>query len=324
MFSPQVICGETIMNSLMPARNARQAVPYKFARVVTVLAAFLFVLVVSNDARAHEGTQPSGIKIVVIGATARTANELIPQALWRGHEVIAFARRPQRVRYASHPRLTVVKGDVYDQASIEAALSGDGSEIVISIYGPRVDPTVEIPETDLMSQGTRNIIAAMKAKGNTRLFVTGSMAAPRIWRKGYKPDTPKPDDVTAESGLWGYNLRGPYNDMGVMEEITRESGLDYIILRPGQLLVEPARGTHRATVSESEVPSGRVIMYADFASWILDQLESDEYLYETVSIFSDTLMSDVPGIDFEAAVKNLRAMKAEAEADLAAAAEQEQ
>ena len=31
--------------------------------------------------------------------------------------------------------------------------------------------------------------------------------------------------MTAESGLWGYNLRGPYNDMGLMEEITRVSDL---------------------------------------------------------------------------------------------------
>lgn len=284
--------------------------------IVTTLAIGLAAVFAPSDASAHSGTEASGVKIVVIGSTARTADELIPQALWRGHEVIALARRPQRVRYQSHPRLTVVKSDVYDQASMEAVLTGE--EIVISVYGPRVDPTIEMPETDLMSQGTRNIIAAMKAKGNKRLFVTGSMAAPRVWRLGYKPDTPIPENVSANSGLWAYNLRGPYNDMGLMEEITRESGLDYIILRPGQLLIEPPRGTQIATISEEEIPSGRVIMYADFAAWILDQVESDEYLYKTVSIYSDTLMSEVPGTDFETAVKNLKAKKAEVEADLAA------
>ena len=59
-------------------------------------------------------------------------------------------------------------------------------------------------------------------------------------------------------------------------------------------------------------------MYDDFAAWILDQVQSDEYLYKTVSIYSDTLMSEVPGTNFETAVKNLKAMKAEVEADLAA------
>ncbi len=266
--------------------------------------------------QAHEGTEPSGIKIVVIGATARTANDLIPQALWRGHKVVALARRPQRVRHARHPRLTISKGDVYDQESIEAVLTG--KEVVISVYGPRVDPTEEVPETDLMSQGTTNIINAMKKKGNTKLMVTGSMAAERVKEAGYIADTPKTDDITPESGLWIYNLRGPYNDMLKMEEITKQTDLDYIILRPGQLLIEPPRGDLKVAVDDEPVPSQMVIMYSDFAAWILDQVESDEYVGKTVSIFSDTPMSEVEGTGFESAVKKLKAAKEQADADLAA------
>ncbi len=64
---------------------------------------FLLALsLVSTTVRSHEAGDPSGLEILVIGATSRTANELIPQALWRGHEVIAFARRPYRVRFAGH------------------------------------------------------------------------------------------------------------------------------------------------------------------------------------------------------------------------------
>jgi putative NADH-flavin reductase len=290
-------------------------------KVLSISNAIAILLLVqvswSTQSSAHQGTEPSGVKIVVIGATARTADDLIPQALWRGHEVVAFARRPYRIRHTDHPRLTKLKGDVYDLASIEAALSGDGKEIVISLVGPRVDPTVAIPETDLLSQGTTNIIAAMKSKGNKRLFVSGSMAAPRVWRLGYEADTPQPANITPENGLWAYNLRGPYNDMRNMEEITRKSGLDYIILRPGSLVVEPPRGTARVTVSEDEVPSKRVVMYSDFAAWILDQLESDEFLFKTVSIFSDTLRSELPTQSFESSIEGLRKMKEEAEADLA-------
>ena len=267
-------------------------------------------------AEAHQGAEPSGVRLVIIGATSRTADELIPQALWRGHEVIAFARRPQRVRHAAHPRLTIAKGDVYDQDSIEAVLTGD--EIVISVYGPRVDPTEEVPETDLMSQGTTNIINAMKKKGNTKLMVTGSMAAERVLDAGFTADTPKTPDITPENGLWIYNLRGPYLDMLEMEKITKVSGLDYIILRPGQLMIEPPRGDARVAVDDEPIPSQRVIMYADFAAWILDQVESDEYLGKTVSVFSDTPMSEVAGTDFESAVKQLQAIKAQVDADLAA------
>ncbi len=281
------------------------------AALLTGMVALL-VQVFSTGAVAHDGTEPSGVTVVVIGGTARTANDLIPQALWRGHEVVALARRPYRVRYASHPRLTVVKGDVYDKASIEAALSGDGSEVVISLYGGRQDPSIPMPETDIYSQGTTNIIEAMKAKGNTRLIVTTSMAAPHVAER-YTTESTEPVD----DRIWLFNLRGPYLDMLKMEGITKASGLDYIIWRPGQLVIEPARGNLLLAVDGEPVPSQRVVTYADSAAWLLDQVESDDFLYKTVSTFSEIKMSDMEGMDFESAVANNKAAMAEAEADLA-------
>ena len=311
------------MKTLMTwARWVRQTPKVLFATLVTCLLTVGASLIDATVARAHELHEASGIKIVIIGATARTANYMIPQALWRGHEVVAFARRPQRVRHKPHPRLTIVKGDVYDQASIEAALSGNGKEVVISVYGPRVDPTVEIPETDLMSAGTTNIINAMKAKGNRRLFVTTSTAMQEVVKRGYKADTPKPEGISGASGLWFYNLRGPYNDMLKMEGIVKESGLDFIIFRPAQLMEEPPRGNLLLTVN-TETPNRRIIMYPDFAAIILDQLASDKHLGDTIGVYSETTMDQVENVDFESAVKKLKAIKAEVDADLAEAAAEE-
>jgi putative NADH-flavin reductase len=283
-----------------------------YATAVFCILTVLFAQVFSSDALTHEGTEPSGITVLIIGGTARTANDLIPQALWRGHNVVALARRPYRVRHAPHPRLKVVKGDVYDKASIEAALSGDGSEVVISLYGGRQDPSIPTPITDIYSQGTTNIIEAMKAKGNMRLVVTTSMAAPHVAERYTNESTELVDER-----IWLFNLRGPYLDMLKMEEIVKVSGLDYIIWRPGQLIIEPARGDLKLAVDDEPVPSRRVVTYADSAAWILDQVESDDFLYKTVSTFSDIKMSDMEGMDFESAVANRRAAKAEADADLA-------
>jgi len=307
---------KTLMTS---ARWVRQTPNVLFATLVTCLLTVGASLIDATVARAHEPNEASGIKIVIIGATARTANYMIPQALWRGHEVVALARRPHRVRHKPHPRLTIVKGDVYDQTSIEAALSGNGNEVVISVYGPRVDPTVEVPETDLMSAGTTNIINAMKAKGNRRLFVTTSTAMQEVVKRGYKADTPKPEGISGASGLWFYNLRGPYNDMLKMEGIVKESGLDFIIFRPAQLMEEPPRGNLLLTVN-TETPNRRIIMYPDFAAIILDQVDSDAHLGDTIGVYSETTMDQVENVDFESAVKKLKAIKAEVDADLAAEA----
>ena len=261
---------------------------------------FLLALsLVSTTVRSHEAGDPSGLEILVIGATSRTANELIPQALWRGHEVIAFARRPYRVRFAGHERLTIVKGDVYDQSTIAAALSGDGDEIVITLVGPRTEPGKEIPEMDLLSTGTVNIIEAMRARGNNRLIAASSTAVERIAKLGYKADTPRPEGLTETTGLWYYFMRGPYNDMIKMEGIVRNSGLDFIIVRPGQMLVEPAYGNIKLAV-DSETPKQPLITYADFAAFILDQLESDQYLGTTVGVYSDRKMEFGKNVDFAA------------------------
>ena len=291
-----------------------------YAWLAALLAPLLSIALLSPIADAHQPGEPSGITILVIGATAKTANELIPQALWRGHEVIAMARRPYRVRHAPHERLTIVRGDVYDQASIEAALSGDGSEVVVSIYGPRIDPSVEIPETDLSSQGTTNIINAMKAKGNTRLFATSSTSVQEVARLGYKANTPKPEGLKPGKGLWFYNLRGPYNDMLKMENIVLESGLEATVLRPGQLLILPPTGDILLTVDE-ETPNRRIITYPDFAAFILDQVESPQYVGHIVGIYSATEMDfskDSGNVDYDASFRMLQKQRLEAEADLAA------
>ena len=290
------------------------------ARLVAAVTLLLVSPLIATGVGAHEADQSSGIKILIVGATAKTANELIPQALWRGHEVIALARRPYRVRHAPHERLTIVRGDVYDQASIEAALSGDGSEVVVSIYGPRIDPSVEIPETDLSSQGTTNIINAMKAKGNTRLFATSSTSVQEVAKLGYKADTPRPEGLEPGKGLWFYYLRGPYNDMLRMEKIVLDSGLDATVLRPGQLLILPATGDILLTV-DTETPNRRIITYADFAAFILDQVESPQYEGHIVGIYSATEMDfskDGGNIDYDASFKLLERQRLEAEADLAA------
>ena len=301
----------------MSNRPARRCLQAGF----TVLSIILLAgLLGAKPIRAHDLGETSGIKILVIGATSRTADELIPQALWRGHEIIAFARRPQRVRFAEHERLTIVKGDVYDKATIEAALSGKGDEIVITLIGPRTEPGTEVPEMDLMSTGTTNIIEAMKAKGNHRLFAASSTAVQTVAKLGYKADTPRPEGLNETNGLWYYFMRGPYNDMIKMEGIVRDSGLDFIIMRPGQMLVEPAYGNIKLAV-DTATPKQPLITYADFAAFILDQLETDQYLGTTVGVYSDRKMEFGKNVDLAAEEAKRMQSYRQLQKDLASGAE---
>jgi len=119
---------------------------------------------------------------------------------------------------ARHERLTVVAGDVYDRASLEAAI-GRG-DVVICMVGPRVDPFREVPPMDLFTTGTRNLIAAMQAKGSRRLLMASSI--------GVENEFPQvqPDAMKEPGRMWLWNSRWLYKDMRDMEDIVRTSGPD--------------------------------------------------------------------------------------------------
>ena len=127
-----------------------------------VMSACVFVVSLGSVSAQQQSLSP----IVVIGATARSAPEILHQALVQGRRIVGLARSPERIEF-SHENFTTVKGDVYDVDSIAAALTGN--EVVISLIGPSYVPGKEVTSVDLYSVGSANIITAMRRKGNTRL-----------------------------------------------------------------------------------------------------------------------------------------------------------
>lgn len=252
---------------------------------VATLAALVITLV--PVARGDASTNPP---IVVIGATAKSSVEIIRQALAAGHDVTGVARRPADVTL-THPRLKVLKGDVYDQASLEAALTG--KEVVISMVGPRFDPSdqSETPATfDLFTTGTANIIAAMKKKGNGRLLVASSLGV----EDEFPTVKPAPGDFRLG---WLWKSRYLYKDMKDMEGVVRASGLDYVIFRPPFLVEEPARKDYKLSVNAPS-PKGTMMTYADFGAFVLAQVEGRQYLGDAVGMYTGRQLKFGENADF--------------------------
>ncbi len=230
-------------------------------------------------------------KLVVIGATAKSSQELIWQALAAGYQVTGVARNPTQIELR-HERLRILQGDVYDANSMAAALDGD--ETVISMVGPRVDPTREVTSMDLFTKGTANIIAAMKKKGNRRLLVASSLGVEN--QSKIPRDKPLANDPSV---MWLWNSRLLYADMKAMEDLVRASGLEYVIFRPGFIIEQPARRDLQFAVNQ-ESPKGRMITYADFAEFVLEQVDGRKYIGKTVGIYSDRELKFGVTADFAA------------------------
>src|SRR3989442_686793 len=117
----------------------------------------------SSPGTAYAAAEPNPTRVLIVGATGGTGRQLVAQALERGYEVTALVRNPSALG-VEHSRLRVLRGDVLDYASVEAAMQGQ--EAVISALGHKRF----FQPTRILSDGTRNLLRAMEA-GGVRRFV---------------------------------------------------------------------------------------------------------------------------------------------------------
>ncbi len=89
------------------------------------------------------------MKVVIFGGAGGTGRVVVEQALEKGYEVTAFDRHPQALTI-QHPKLSIVQGDIFDPAQVEAAIVGQ--DVVICVLG--VKPGVTIP---VCSKGRRTL-----------------------------------------------------------------------------------------------------------------------------------------------------------------------
>src|SRR3954454_1002100 len=101
------------------------------------------------------------MQLVGFGATGGTGRELVKQAVGHGHSVRAFVRNPDKLKIIHH-RLEVVQGDVLDQKAVAAAVAGQ--DAVLSALGVN-----DRKPNTVLSDGTRNLLAAMKKQKVKRL-----------------------------------------------------------------------------------------------------------------------------------------------------------
>uniref|UniRef100_K7E6I7 NAD(P)-binding domain-containing protein n=1 Tax=Ornithorhynchus anatinus TaxID=9258 RepID=K7E6I7_ORNAN len=100
----------------------------------------------------------AGKKIVIFGATGRTGLSTLAQAIKAGYKVTVLIRDPARLPAELQPTRVLV-GDVLKPSDVDQVVSGQDAVIVLLGTGNDLSPTT------VMSEGTKNIVAAMKAHG---------------------------------------------------------------------------------------------------------------------------------------------------------------
>ncbi|MAT99003.1 MAG: NmrA family transcriptional regulator [Anaerolineaceae bacterium] len=200
------------------------------------------------------------MKLTIFGATGGTGQELVKQALADGHVVTVYVRNPDKVTQEM-PQLTVIQGNMNEPENIEQAIAG--ADAILSALGP----TNNTPERPLTT-GMAHIVTAMKKNGVNRLIAaTGAgVADPR-------------DKPQLKGLLFGLALRlfarHVLADSQGMVAAVRNSGLDWTLARAPRLNDDPGSG--QIKVGYAGQGPGTQLARTDFARFMLDQLESDEW-----------------------------------------------
>jgi putative NADH-flavin reductase len=215
------------------------------------------------------------MKLVIFGANGPTGQLLTQQALAEGHTVTAITRHPELFSLL-HEHLQVMKGDVFDGAAVDAAVTGQ--DAVLSTLG------VPFSRKPIMvySQGIAHIIEAMKRHNVRRLICVSSSAT-------------NPHDGTQNGFLFEKILqpiitntigKTMYDDMRRMETLVMDSDLDWTIVRPSGLFHTPAVTDYQA--AEAFV-SGTFTSRADLADCILRQVSDKRYLRKPVAVTTSSV-----------------------------------
>ena len=216
------------------------------------------------------------MKLLIIGGTGGTGRQLINQALEKGHHLTALVRNPEKIKIV-HQNLNVIKGDVLDFEKVQEVVAGQ--DAVLSALGHKRF----FIKTNILSEGTKNIINAMKKHNVNRFICITSLGV---------------NDSRFKLGLYHTLFVIPviiffyFMDKAKQEKIISNSTLDWTIVRPGQLIPRwivnlfhgKKTGSYKHGPNVGNYILTKMISRADVADFMLSLLNDKTYLHKTPGI----------------------------------------
>ena len=221
----------------------------------------------------------AAMNLAIVAATGGIGRELLEQALAARHSVAAIVRHPNGL-----PRdVRVFTTDLAspDQATLQSAISG--ADAVVSGLGAR-----SAADVGVAARGTRAILQAMTATGVRRIVVVSAAPIGTVPSPG-RPNPPKYDPGDGYfmrhllAPLTKRALRHHYADLARMEDVLRESGVDWTIVRPPRLTDGPLTAHYRIAFGQN-LRRGLFVSRADVAHFMLRAVRETDTIQQAIGI----------------------------------------
>jgi putative NADH-flavin reductase len=219
------------------------------------------------------------MQLTIFAATGGIGRLLVDQALAAGHHVTAVVRDPSKL--TRDVRSVTADLTAPDADALREAVGG--ADAVLSAFGPRGRSDIGIT-----ADGTRAVVEAMQATGARRIVAVSAAPVSTTPSPG-RPNPPKHDP--GEGPVMRY-LGAPisrlflgkhFADLALMEDVLRESGLDWTVVRPPRLTDKPLTGAYRTAVGHN-LRNGAFVSRADVAHCMLACVEDPETVKQAIGL----------------------------------------
>jgi putative NADH-flavin reductase len=208
------------------------------------------------------------MKILILGSTGGTGQQLVLQSLEHNYEVTALARDPSKLN-TTHAMLTVIKGDVLDKSLLAQIITG--KDAVISALGVGRS----LKSGDLMANAVNLLIPAMIEKNVSRLILLSAFGVGETFAQA----------SFIQKLVFRLPLRNMYADKAKADEQVRNSKLDWTLVYPVLLTNKPGTGKYK--VGEKMPMTGMSkISRADVADFMVRQLADNSYIRKSPIIMN--------------------------------------
>jgi uncharacterized protein YbjT (DUF2867 family) len=237
-------------------------------RIFRAATAALTLVLAIWAAAASAATSPEGASVVLVaGATGGTGQEVIDQALQKGYRVRALVRDEAKARMLFGDRVQYVVGDVREPRSLRRAVKG--ADQVISALGANVQRDPENSPERVDFAGVKMLAEAAKAAGVSQFILVSSMGVTH-------PDS----HVNAMlENILSWKLKG--------EDAVRATGINYTIVRPGELTNEPS-GRRGVRIMQGDPTSGEgTVSRSDVAAVLVSAIGRQDLYGKTFELVGD-------------------------------------
>ena len=200
------------------------------------------------------------MKIALVGASGNAGSRLLSELVNRGHDVTAIVRNPEKV--PASPKVTVKKGDVYDEAGLARLIAGHDA-VITSVHFTAFDP--------------QKLIAAVRASGVKRYLVVGGAGSLEVAPGLKLIDAPNfPEIYRAEA-----SAGSAYLDL-----LHKQADLDWTFLSPSAMFI-PGERTGQFRLGTDQLLSndaGSSISFEDYAIAMVDEIENPRHVKKRFTI----------------------------------------